>query len=176
MTSKFRHRIHFDKKYYGYSSGCRNRNNLFGGLGSIRFSIRSRDSFSVWDITTPIASLHVNDSRNGKHVQKNIWIWPQRETLVFVVTCSQVIAVKCSTVRRGRGSTVSAKILLVSNMKSAYKIPRSYFNLTIDSPLKGCSARLVSLSSIIEGDGRMLNCLRGPNILVHYWVILPPSP
>ena len=46
----------------------------------------------------------------------------------------------------------------------------------IDSPLKGCSARLVSLSSIIEGDGRMLNCLRGPNILVHYWVILPPSP
>ena len=40
MTSKFRHRIHFDKKYYGYSSGCRNRNNLFGGLGSIRFSIR----------------------------------------------------------------------------------------------------------------------------------------
>lgn len=128
MTSKFRHRIHFDKKYYGYSSGCRNRNNLFGGLGSIRFSIRSRDSFSVWDITTPIASLHVNDSRNGKHVQKNIWIWPQRETLVFVVTCSQVIAVKCSTVRRGRGSTVSAKILLVSNMKSAYKIPRSYFN------------------------------------------------
>ena len=47
-------------------------------------------------------------------------------------------------------------------------------SLLIDSPLKGCSARLVS--SIIDGDGRMLNLLRGPNILKNYRVILPTSP
>ena len=47
----------------------------------------------------------------------------------------------------------------------------------LDSPLThhwraACSARLVSLSSIIEGDGRMLNYLRGPNMLIQYRVIL----
>ena len=47
---------------------------------------------------------------------------------------------------------------------------------TIDSPLKGCLARLVSISRSIDGDDRMLNYSRGPNLSIECRVILPPSP